>query len=159
MISKWTTGCPMLAPFRGFPWCLSLLEHRQHVAGRVLEPGDVRALAASHALLVLLEAVVALEADPLRGEFVDRLVDVVNREVQDGVVGRRVTRLRVDQRGAVTREVQGQQAVLLRSLQAERPAVELFGFLDVIYGEPAKCLGILEHECLLWSLAPSAPAH
>ena len=37
------------------------LDHRQHVAGRILEPGDRRALAAHDAPLVLVEALVALE--------------------------------------------------------------------------------------------------
>ena len=40
---------------------LALLEHRQDVAGRVREPGDVRPHGAHDALLVLLGALVALE--------------------------------------------------------------------------------------------------
>ena len=46
---------------RRAPRLLALLQHRQHVAGRVLEPGDVRAAAAHDPALVLLEAVVALD--------------------------------------------------------------------------------------------------
>ena len=64
---------------------LLLLEHGQHVASRVLEPGDVRPLAAGDALLVLLEAVVPLEANATGGQLVDGLVDVVDLEVEDRV--------------------------------------------------------------------------
>jgi hypothetical protein len=68
---------------------LRLLQHGDDVAGRVPEPGDVRALAtaeAAHdALLVLDLTVVLLELDAARGELRDGLVDVVDREVEDRV--------------------------------------------------------------------------
>ena len=45
-----------------------LLQHREDVAGRVLEPGDRGTRPAGDPLLVLLEALVALELDPLGAE-------------------------------------------------------------------------------------------
>ena len=60
------------------PPLLAFLQHRQHVAGRVLEPADVRAAAAHDPALVLLEAVVALELHAARGELVDGRLDVVD---------------------------------------------------------------------------------
>ena len=101
---------------------LTQLHHGEDVAGRVLEPRDRRARVARDALLVLAEVVVALEAHAARAELLHRTVDVVDLEVEDRVGRRREVRLRVDQRRPVARQMQRQQAVVLRHLQAERVA-------------------------------------
>src|SRR5215475_1565499 len=77
---------------RGKRWGteLALLKDGEDVAGGVLEPGDVRAARPVDALVVLADAVVALEADAAAGELVHGRVDVVHLEVEDGVGGRLV---------------------------------------------------------------------
>ena len=64
------------------PTLLLVLEDRQDVPGRIGEPRDRRAAAVRtrHALLVLFEPVVALEANPATREFVHGLVDVRDRD-------------------------------------------------------------------------------
>src|SRR5262245_59746262 len=68
----------------GGRWCTrrmmplsALLQHREDVPGRILEPRDRRATVAHHALVVLREALVALERHAALGEAVDGDVDVV----------------------------------------------------------------------------------
>src|SRR6185295_11725975 len=100
------------------------------------------------ALLVLIEAVVALELDPARGQLVDRLVDVVHGKVQDRVGGWSEVRLHIDERRPVAGEVQRHEAVFLghhRRLDPERLAVELPGLSEIIDGEAAVCPGVGEH--------------
>src|SRR5919106_2013367 len=91
--------------------CLLLPEDRQYVAGRVLEPRDVRPLPAGDALLVLLEAVVALKAHAAARKLVDGTLDVVHLEVQDRVGGRGVVGFHVDERVSVAGEMQRHKAV------------------------------------------------
>ena len=62
------------------------LEDRQHVAGQVLEPGDRRALPAHDPALVLVEALVAARTTPWAVQIVNRLIDAVDREVEDRVL-------------------------------------------------------------------------
>jgi ABC-type transport system involved in multi-copper enzyme maturation permease subunit len=124
----------------------SLLDDRQDVARRVLEPRDVRAAAAVDAPLVLLYAVVALEAHAALREFVHRCLDVTDREVQDGERRRLVSAaLRVDDRVPAAAEVQGEDAVALGRAQPERLAVELLRARHVIDRESAECLAICQH--------------
>jgi hypothetical protein len=91
----------------------------------------------AHDALVVRHAVVVLDAHAARGELVDRGLDVVDREVQDRVRRRLVVGLRVDQRRAVARDVQREQAVRLVDLDPQRLAVELPGGVDVVDREPA----------------------
>ena len=70
------------------------LDDRQHVAGRVLEPGDRGAVAVDPPV-VLVEALVALELHASGHELVDRRLDVLDGEVEDRVFGGRVVRPRV----------------------------------------------------------------
>ena len=53
-------------PWRGCVAHLPLLKDREHVAGRILEPGDVGTLLAEDALVVLLDAVLAALPDEWR---------------------------------------------------------------------------------------------
>src|SRR5262245_6599313 len=78
-------------------------DDRQDVAERVLEPGDIRALAADDALVVRLHPVrvVVLELDPGAAQLVDRALDITDHEVQDREDGRLVIRLRVDDDGSL----------------------------------------------------------
>src|SRR5215471_10377454 len=125
---------------------LVLLDDREDVARRVLEPRDERAAPAVDALGV--DEVVVLELDAPRGELVDRRLDVGDGEVEDRERrGRVLGALGVDDRVPVAGDVQRQDAVLLGDPQAEYPAIELLGLLDVVYGEPAERLGVLEHAC------------
>src|SRR5260221_14287581 len=75
---------------------LALLEHRQDVACRIAEPGNVRPSTTADALLVLRRALVTLEPHPAGGQLIDGLVDAVDREVQDRVGRGRVIGLRDD---------------------------------------------------------------
>ena len=72
------------------------LMHREDVAGGIAEPRDVGPVAAHDPLLVLGRALVVLERDAALGERVNRRLDVVDREVEDGELGRRVLGLGVD---------------------------------------------------------------
>src|SRR6188768_3197250 len=57
-----------------------VLEHRDDIAGRVLEPGDRRSLRATRdPLLVLLEVGIPLHPDPGRDEAVDGGIDIGHR--------------------------------------------------------------------------------
>src|SRR5437870_10071098 len=72
----------------GLPPGLAFLKHRQDVARRVLEPGDVRSPGPVNALLVLAslgQAVVPFQPHSPADQFVDGRVDVVHLEVQDRV--------------------------------------------------------------------------
>src|ERR671914_151556 len=134
------------------PQALHLTVDGEDVPRRVLEPGDRRSGASGDALFVLLEAVVALEAHSPRGQLVDRLLDVVDREVEDRVGRRGEVRLVIDERVAVAGDVQREKAVLLvedRGFQPEHPRVELVRLLDVVDREAAVRLGVLEHWSLL----------
>ena len=88
--------------------CLvSLLDDGQDVSGGIGEPRDERAtLGARDPLLVLVGAVVALEAHAALCEFVDGCLDVVDREVEDRVGRRREVGLRVDERVPTAGQVQ-----------------------------------------------------
>ena len=79
----------------------------------------------------------------------DSTLDVIDREVQDRVRGRREVRLRVDERRPVAGQVQRQEPVGLRDLEPEGLAVELPGSPDVVDGEAADRLGAREHPSLL----------
>src|ERR687887_575752 len=130
----------------------AVLDDGQDVAGRVLEPGDLGAAGGAHdPLLVLGEAVVALEANPPRGQLVDGLVDVVDREVEDRVGGRREVGAEVHHDVAAAARLHLQHAVLrvrLADPQAERLPVERPGRLQVVDREAAVCLAVLEHQSL-----------
>src|SRR5215468_11866752 len=109
---------------------LVLLDHREDVAGRVLEPGDERAALAVDALGV--DEVVVLELDAPRGELVDGRLDVGYGEVEDRERRGRVPgALGVDDRVPAPGDVQRQDAVVLGDRQAEYPA-EFPGLLGVV---------------------------
>src|SRR5215207_5793294 len=143
-----TGGSPHMAVRRGRRAWL-LLDDRQDVARRVLEPGDRRALAAEDAPLVLLEALVALEDHAALGQGVHGRLDVVDREVEDRVGRRDVVRLGVDHDLPVAGEPQVEQAVLLLHAQPQGVAVEPGGLLDVRHREAAECPAIGQHAVLL----------
>ena len=92
---------------------------------------------------------------PARGQLVDGRVDVVDREVQDRVGRRREVRLRVDQRVAVTGEVQHHQAVLRVEhgrLKPERLAVELAACSTSSTAKPLNALRARKHDHLLFEV-------
>ena len=127
------------------PVTSALLDHRQDVAGRILEPGDRRAAEPEDALVV--DALVPLELDADAGQLIDRRLDVVHREVQDGVLGRYVLlTLRVHQHLLARGQLQMQHAVLLRHRNLQRLGVELLGRRHVVHGEAAERVCRVEHE-------------
>src|SRR5262249_5874369 len=130
-------------PHRGR--ALPLLQHRQDVAGRVGEPGDIWPPTSADALLVLRGVRVAQQPHSPGGQLVHRLVDVIDREIQDRVGRGRVIGLGVDERVPAARQVQRHQPVLLRGPDAERVAVQLPRPLQVVHGEPAERVRVLEH--------------
>src|SRR5215210_139777 len=122
------------------------LQHRQDVARRVFEPGDLGAVAARDAALVLVDSLVALELDAARAQLVDRGAHVLDREVEDRVRGRGEVRLRVDHDRPVSRELESEDAHgPVADPQAERVAVEGTGGVDVRHREAAECFRVSEH--------------
>ena len=78
---------------------------------------------------------------------VDRGLDVIHREVQDGVFGRHVLlALRVDQDLLARRQVQVQHPVLLRHRDLQGLAVERLGGGHIVHGEAAERVCRVEHE-------------
>src|SRR6185503_3179986 len=69
------------------------VEHREDVAGRVLEPGDVRAVAAEDALRVLNHVRIALHLDPDLRKLIHSGLHVGYREVEHRVRRRDVVLL------------------------------------------------------------------
>ena len=139
-------------------------EHREDVPGGVLEPGDRRPpllAAADNPLRVLLEALVALERDACGREPVDRLVDVLYREVEDGERRRHVVVLGIEEDVGAAAEMQRQPVHLVGDVQAEGLAVELLCTRNVVHREAGERLAVLEHFELLSSVwvagAPTAP--
>jgi rod shape-determining protein MreB and related proteins len=128
---------------------LALLEHRQDVARGVLEPGDVRSAGPVDAPVVLAHPLVPFQLHAAADQLVHGRVDVVHDEVQDRVVGRHVIGLGVHQRVPAARQVQPEQPVLDRRVEAKRLAVERPGRLQVVDGEPAERPGVLKHGILL----------
>src|SRR5690349_3338495 len=140
--------------FSRYSSVLHLLQHREDVARRVLEPGDRGAGAAGDALLVLFETLVALEADAALGEPVDGGLDVVDLEVEDGVGGGLVVGLAVDECVATVAELQRHHAELVAQhlgTEAERVGVEGPRLVEVVDGEAVGGFGGGEHLNLLFS--------
>src|SRR6185369_1851518 len=110
------------------------MKHGQDIAGRVLEPCYVRALAAVNALLVGLDlAFVALKLHAALREFIYGFLQVIYWEVEHGVGRRLMVRLRVDNYCSVASKLQAQDPVRLGDLQPEDVAIELLRPLSVIY--------------------------
>jgi hypothetical protein len=70
-------------------------------------------MATHDALLVLIHPLIPFEPHAARGKLVNRGVDVVDREVEDGVGGGGVVRLGIDESVPIAGEMQRQQAMLL----------------------------------------------
>src|SRR4051812_12708704 len=102
----------------------------------VLEPGDpARRPIAVDALLVLVEALVALELDALLGQVVDRGFHVIHGKVEDRVIRRCEVLLPVDQDRSIA-DVKLKQwlwrtDVELLDLESEGLAIESLRLLDV----------------------------
>src|SRR5438105_858337 len=76
-----------------------LIDHRQVIAGRVLEPRDVHSVIAMNAFGVGLQlAVVMFEGDTARLQLIDGTIDVLDREIHNGERGRRVIRFGIHKR-------------------------------------------------------------
>src|SRR6185369_6941793 len=126
-----------------------VLEHRDDIAGRVLEPGDRRSLRATRdPLLVLLEVGIPLHPDPGRDEAVDGGIDIGHREIEDREVRRGMVGLRVDQDGRGAAEMELEQAPFARvaDIEPEGVAVEGPRGLDIRDGEAGEGGGVVEHR-------------
>jgi hypothetical protein len=121
------------------------LQHRQHVAGRVLEPGDERPLLTEDASLVLLEPLEALEFDAALDQTVDGRVDGGNLEIENGVASGLGARLFVDERPAVVGVVKPHQPVLLGRPHTEGVGVEAPGVRHVPHCDSAVGAGLRQH--------------
>src|SRR5690606_20745913 len=140
---------PSTAPPTGWWGCTSCTgpynacsvpDDRQDVAGRVGEPGDERTTAGVHAELVPRHPGVAEELHPPAGQRPDRGPDVGHREGEDGVGGRPVVLLGVEQDPATAR-VEGQHRHRLRGPldpQAEDVPVEALRRVEVADGVAAE---------------------
>lgn len=87
----------------------------------------------------MVEALVAVEADPAGSQLVDGGVDVLDFEVEHRVAGRRHIRAEVHQHVAIG-ELQFRHPVLVvehLDAEAESPLVELPGPPQVVDGKPA----------------------
>src|ERR1700730_11531656 len=102
-----------------------LLDDRQDVPGRVLEPGDVRASilrpAAQNAFLILLGTiVVTLESDAPIREIIDRRIDVIDPEVQDSECVWLVITLGVGKDATATGQVEPHPHPVILDSQSQR---------------------------------------
>ena len=121
------------------------LDHREDVAGGILEPRDRRRVGPGDASLVLAGALVAFEHDAGPGQAVHGGVDVGDREVQDRERGGLMVGLGIDDDPAAPSEVQGQHAVRLGHVKPERVGVEGLGLRDVVRGEAGEAVTVAEH--------------
>src|SRR5436190_821062 len=110
------------------------MKHGQNIAGRVLEPCYVGALAAVNALFVGLDlAFVALKFHAALREFIYGFFQVIYREIEHSEGRRLMVRLRVDNYCSITSKLQTQDPVRLGDLQPKNFAIELLRPLSVIY--------------------------
>src|SRR6266849_1117734 len=131
--SRNVTVCPVSPRISSrFIVCLlsPLLDDRQDVPGRVLEPGDVRAPvlrpAAQNAFLILLGTiVVTLEADASAREIIDRRIDVINSKVQDGERRWLVITLGIGKHGTAPGQMEPHPHAVIIDFQSQRLGVEL----------------------------------
>src|SRR6266849_10173576 len=126
----------------------ALLEDAEDVAGRVLEPGDVRPAtcrcAAGDAFCIRQLAVV-LELDAFADQSIHRSVDVVDGEVEDRVGRGDVVGFGVNEGGVSSRNLQAQALRTLFDIEAKRSAVKLFRHSEVVHRKTAERPGVLEH--------------
>src|SRR5262245_1403111 len=90
---------------------LGLLQHRQDVSRRILEPRDVWPLSGgdtmSNAALVR-QVVIVFKRDATFRQFIDRLINVGYGKIEDGEGGRNVVVFRVNQRAIATGDLEGE---------------------------------------------------
>src|SRR5262249_60697495 len=122
------------------------LQNRQDVARGILEPRDRWAVLAMDSTVILGDSFVPLELDPRRSQSVNRLIDILHREVQHRERGRLMFGFRVDQDLSATGQGQGEHAVLLGHLEPKRSGIELPRFRYVVRREPASGVAVSEHR-------------
>src|SRR6266851_1317848 len=152
--SRNVTVCPLSPRISSrFMVCLlsPLLYDRQHVPGRVLEPGDVRApilrSAAQDAFLILLwTSVIALELRPSTGEIVHRRIDVIDHEIQDGERRRLVIPLGIHKHCAAARQVKSRPHAVIFDFQSQGLRIEFPDAWQVRHGKAAECCLRLKHD-------------
>src|SRR6266851_8355598 len=130
--SRNVTVCPVSPRISSrFIVCLlsPLLDDRQHVPGRVLEPGDVRASIlgppAQNAFLILLwTIVVALKPRATACEVIHRRIDVIDHEIQDGERRRLVIPLGIHKHCAAARQLKSRPHAVIFDFQSQRLCIE-----------------------------------
>jgi hypothetical protein len=119
----------------------SFFDDGQEVSGWVFEPGYVRALAvgdASRDTFLVGHVLVMLELDTFIGQLVDRLLDIIDAEIENGVGRWFVIFFRVDQDAVWSGDLQAQAKTFILNLQPKRSAVELLGRSQVADRKPAE---------------------
>src|SRR3954453_13459659 len=129
---------------------LFVLDDRDDVPERVLEPGDRHAAAAQDPVLVGDDRVFVVLLHPDAGpvQIADCRLDVGDVDVQDGEGRRLVIGLRVDEDRCAARPMDLEDArfVPVADVQPERRAVEASRLVGVLHGEAAEDRSLLEHH-------------
>lgn len=76
-----------------------LLDHRENIPSGIFKPGDRRAIPTHDPLFVRLDVgqIINLKMHAALCQFVHRFIDIIDREIKDGEVGRSVIRLRINE--------------------------------------------------------------
>ena len=103
-----------------------LFYHGENVPCGIPKPGNGGTISTHNAFLVCLEIgqIIDLEADPSPRQFIDRTIDIFRREVQNGKGGRKMVGLWINENIIATGEVQREDAVRFRNVQAECCRIE-----------------------------------
>src|SRR5213082_3240181 len=83
-------------PRRTSPLQLAGFNHRKNIPGRIFEPGNRGTIPAHDPFLVCLEVrqIINLKTHAALCEFIDRVIDIIHREIKNGERARSVIQLR-----------------------------------------------------------------
>ena len=106
--------------------CSCLFDDGENVPCGILEPGNGGTISTHNAFLVRLETgqIIDLEADPSPHQFIDRKIDILHREIQNGKGSWNMVGLWINENIIATGEVQREDAVRFRNVQAECSSIE-----------------------------------
>ena len=109
------------------------LHHRKNIARGIFEPGNRRSVPAHDAFLVGLQVtlIVTLESDATFCQLVDRTIDILYREIEDGKRRRNMIGLRINEDIIAAGQMQCEQAMIFRRLQSQCSVVKLLLLTDV----------------------------
>jgi len=98
---------------------LSYFQHGKDVPGRVLEPGDVWALLVGNAArntAFIRQVVILLERNTFASQCSDRVLNIVDGKIENGVGCGRVVGFWVDENLAACRQMEGQHPMFFGNL-------------------------------------------